>query len=103
MKKCGLILALVLLAFAVVGCEDDTKEKAKRLTFENQSSYVLVIQPLTIEWNGFSLPPGEKKTLHDIDNIDHYVKSPSSSKVKRAIASKPRYVIYVNAEPSASK
>jgi hypothetical protein len=100
MKKTWLLLMVVVVALACAGCEDDTKEKARQLTFENRSSYVIDIVPLTIEWQGFSLAPNEIVTLKDIDNVDWYFSRPSPSKVQEGSSSQERWVIFVNAIPS---
>jgi len=99
MKKllASVVLAAMVLGLAA-GCEDDTDEKAKELTFVNQSAYVVQVIPLTIEWGAFALAPGDRQKLKDIDNPDFRFEP--ESLVQEGINSEERYVVFVNALPS---
>jgi hypothetical protein len=99
MKKILLGVVALVLAAGLAGCEDDTEEKARELSFENRSAYVIQVVSLSTEWQGFTLVPGQKVVLNNIRLIDWYFSSPSSSKVQEASASTERRVIFVNAEP----
>ena len=56
MKKVIVSIVMIALAFGLTGCllgDDDTKEKAKQLTFSNQSHYTVQVIPLTVDFGAF--------------------------------------------------
>ena len=99
MRKAIFSAALAAVVCCLAGCfEDDSKEKAKELTFENMSGYTVAVIPLTIEWGGFSLAPGQRLKLKDIDNPDFRYEP--SERVQEGSASTERYIVFVDAPPS---
>ncbi len=99
MRKLIASVAMVTLMGCLTGCfEEDSREKAKRVTFENMSGYTVAVIPLTIEWGGFTLAPGQRVKLKDIDNVDYRYEP--SERVQEGIASTERYIVFVDAPPS---
>ena len=99
MRKMIASVALVALMCCLTGCfEEDSREKAKRVSFENASGYVVSVIPLTIEWGGFTLAPGQRVKLKDIDNVDFRYEP--SDRVQEGSASTERYIVFVDAPPS---
>ena len=128
MKRSSLVLAVAVLSFVACGTfaraaapkdysqisigfagmtlnnefhitlANGAKEKAKELTFENMSGYTVAVIPLTIEWGGFSLAPGQRMKLKDIDNPDFRYEP--SERVQEGSASTERYIVFVDAPPS---
>lgn len=100
MKKVIFGLALTVLVCGLTGCfEDDSKEKAKELTFNNQSHYTVNVISLTIEWGSFGLAPGQRVKFKDIDNPDFRYEPEWA--VQEGSDSTDRYIVFVNAPPSS--
>jgi hypothetical protein len=92
----GVLMAVVLCG--LTGCfEDDSKEKAKEVIFENQSRYTVNVISLTIEWGSFALAPGQRVKLKDIENVDYRYEP--TWKVQEGSASTVRYIVFVDALP----
>ncbi len=94
MRKILLGIVALALAAGLAGCEDDTKEKARELSFDNQSRYTVHVVPLTIEWSKFPLLSGQKRTLKNIKNPD-FTYTPDW-KVEEGVNSTERRVIFVD-------
>lgn len=94
MKNIILVVAAMALACGLAGCEDDTKEKARELSFDNQSRYTVHVIPLTIEWEKFPLLSGQKRTFKNVKNPD-FTFSPDW-RVKEGANSTKRHVIFVD-------
>lgn len=92
----GILVAVLMLS--LTSCEMADDSKAFRLTFENASRVTVQVIPLTTEWSGFSIAPGEIVKLNDIRDVD-YVFEPTDS-VQEGSASTERYIIFVDAPPS---
>ena len=101
MKKIIAGLAMAVALCGMLGCEDDTQEKAKQLKFENRSVFAVAVISLTTEWGGFMLPPGATVKLDNIKNVD-WIYEPED-KVQEGSSSKERHVIFVNAPPAKTE
>lgn len=97
MKKIFLSLAMAALVLGLTGCEDDTKEKAKRMTYDNKSRFTVAVIPLSVEYGGFMLPSGEKRTFKDVTSPDFRFEP--ADKVMESSESMERYVIFVDKPP----
>jgi hypothetical protein len=97
MKKIIFSLALMVLLLGLTGCEDDTKEKAKRMTYDNKSRLTVAVIPLSVEYGGFYLPSGEKRTFKDVTSPDFRYEP--AEKVMESSESTERYVIFVDKPP----
>jgi hypothetical protein len=91
-------ILMAVLMLSLTSCEMADDSKANRLTFENASRVTVQVIPLTTEWSGFSLAPGEIVRLDDIRDVD-YVFEPADS-VQEGSASVERYIVFVDAPPS---
>lgn len=97
MKKILMVAAIVALALSMVGCDDDTKEKAKELTFVNDSHYTVQVIPLTIEFQTFALLSGERRKFGGIENPDFRYEP--DWQVEEGQESTDRYVVFVDLTP----
>ncbi len=97
MKRLILGLVMGVLMLGLTGCEDDTKEKARELTFENQASVAVAVIPLVVEWGGFMLPPGQTMKLKNIRNPDYRYEP--KDKVTEGSMSKTRNIVFVDTIP----
>ena len=100
MKSLLLSILMAGVMLGLTGCED-YEAKANRLTFENASRFTVQVIPLTTEWSGFSIAPGEIVKLDDVRDLD-YIFEPADS-VQEGSASTERYIIFVDAPPTESK
>jgi len=91
----NILMAVLMLGF--VGC-DDQSDEANKLYFENASRFSVQIIPLSTEWSGFSLAPGEIRELDDIRDIDFRYEP--EEEVQEGSASTERYIIFVDAPPA---
>lgn len=94
MKKVGFGLLLAFCVLGLVACEE---EKNNDLTFDNASRLTVTVIPLSTEWGGFDLAPGERKKLKDIQNPDYRFEP--DSQVQEGSSSTERYIIFVDAPP----
>ena len=99
MKSLFTSISMAVLMLSLAGCED-YESKAFRLTFENASRVTVQVIPLTTEWSGFSIAPGEIVKLDDVRDLD-YIFEPADS-VQEGSASTERYIIFVDAPPTES-
>lgn len=97
MKKFIFSVLMAAAMLSLIGCEDYDK-KANRLTFENASRFTIQVIPLTTEWAGFTLAPGDRVRLNDIRDVD-YRYEPEGA-VQEGSASSERYIVFVDAPPS---
>jgi hypothetical protein len=95
MKKLAYALLMSVLALGIAGCEDEPEE-TDNLEFTNASRYTVNVIPLTTEWGGFSLAPGEKRKLNDIRDADFRYEP--STRVQEGSASKERFIVFVDAD-----
>lgn len=86
-----LVVSAVMIALA--GCEFD-ESKYNDLKFDNASRFTVSVNPLTTEWSGFSLAPGEKRSFGDINNPDFSWEP--LSKVDLGSSSTDRRIIFVD-------
>ncbi len=93
-KKIGMAICLLVMVAALIGCETSSNKDAKKLKFTNSSTYGVQVIPLTTEWSGFYMEPGEEVSLKDIRDVD-YTFQPEF-RVKKGSASTERHVIFVN-------
>lgn len=84
---------LVISLLSLTGC-DLEDSKYNDLSFENVSRFNVEVIPLTTEWAGFTLAPGERRKFDDIDNPD-FTWEPID-KVELGVASTDRDVIFVD-------
>jgi hypothetical protein len=96
MKRFLFFLAL-MACVGITGCELIDDEEDRDLTFVNQARRSVQVIPLTIEWKGFTLKPGEKKKLYDVRDVDYRLRPDSWFKL--GSASTERYIIIVDAPP----
>lgn len=94
MKNFISCVAVIVLVFWVSGCFDSGTDRSKRLTFENASHRTVHVISLTHEWQSFSLAPGEKVKLRNIDNPDYRYEP--EHLIKEGSASSDRRVIFVD-------
>ena len=101
MKKIVGSIVMAAMVFGLMGCfvDDNTKEKAKELTFDNQSRYTVEVIPLTIEFTAFYMASGERRTFKDIANPDFRYEP--TWKVAEGSESTDRYVVFVDALPGS--
>ena len=93
-------LAVWLLAAG--GCEFLRDEpEPNKMVFENRSHRAVSVIPLTIEFEAFGMYPGDKVTLHDIENPDFRYEP--ADYVQEGTESEDRYVIFVDALPGAAQ
>ena len=78
----------------MVGCDLDQDSKYNDLEFDNASRFTVSVIPLTAEWSGFSLAPGEKKKFGNIDNPDFSWEP--IDKVAVGVSSSTRDVVFVD-------
>ena len=100
MKSLFTSILMAVLMISLAGCED-YESKAYRLTFENASRSTVQVIPLTTEWGGFTLAPGEIKKLNDIRDVDYRFEP--EGEVQEGSASTERYIIFVDTPPTESK
>ncbi len=89
------LLGIVLVILA--GC-DLQEDKFDDLKFDNASRYTVQVTPLTTEWSGFSLAPGEKRNFDKIDNPDFTWKP--LDKVDVSVSSTDRNITFVDRAPT---
>lgn len=94
MKRLLSSIASIMLVFAFTGCFDSGSNTANRLTFENSSTYRVHIIPLTTEWGGLHLDPGETVRLDDVKDVDYRYEP--STRVMEGSRSEERHVVFVN-------
>lgn len=96
-KSIGFLL-IMLGCVAFSGCELIEDDEDLDLTFENRAGRSVGVIPLTSEWAGFTLKPGEKKKLYDIRDVDYRLRPDSWFQL--GSASTERYIIIVDAPPT---
>jgi hypothetical protein len=100
MKKWIYSVLMAVVLCGLTGCfEDDSKEKAKEVIFENQSRFTVNVISLTIEWGSFGLAPGQRVKLKNIENVDYRYEP--SWRVQEGSASTPRYIVFVDSPPQS--
>jgi len=96
----SILLAILVLGFTSCEPFSSSSTGSDDLKFENASSHTVQVIPLTTEWSGFSLAPGEKRILHNIRDVDFYFEPTAT--VQEGSASLARSIIFVDAPPSAT-
>ncbi|MBU1694565.1 MAG: hypothetical protein KKC51_11460 [Verrucomicrobia bacterium] len=96
MKRLFISILMAVWMFSLTGCESDYSNNF-RLTFENASRFTVQVIPLTTEWGGFSVAPGEIVKLDDIRDVDYRFEP--ADNVQEGSASTERYIIFVDAAP----
>lgn len=91
-------IALFLGLLSLTACFDNTADDKKNLTFENFSRATVRVIPLTIEWVGFTLAPGERKELGGVRDADFRYEP--ANRVQEGSASTARYIVFVDAPPA---
>ena len=100
MKKWLLGGGLAVWLLAAGGCEFLRNEpEAHKLVFENRSHHAVSVIPLTIEFETFGMYPGDRVTLHHIQNPDYRFEP--AEYIQEGTESDERYVIFVDAPPAA--
>ena len=97
MKKALIVVCLAALAFVLASCEDYETDP---LEFKNASTYTVVVNSLSTEWDGFVLEPGEHWKKTGIESVD-YTFAPNT-RVKEGSASTDRYIVFVNIDANVT-
>jgi hypothetical protein len=96
MKKILLGIAAIASISLLAGCDTGSSSTSKRLTFINNSTYRVEVIPLTTEWGGISLQPGDVVRLDKVRDLDWRYEP--TTRVKEGSASTDRRVVFVNIE-----
>ena len=97
MKRVLVGIAAIVWISILVGClESGSSSTARRLTFINNSTYRVEVIPLTTEWGGISLAPGDVVRLGKVRDLDWRYEP--VTRVQEGSASTERTVIFVNIE-----
>lgn len=96
-KKLLGFISIMLGCMVIAGCEIIDDDEDLNLTFENRARRSVQVIPLTIEWPGFTLRPGEKKRMNNIRDVDYRLRPDAWFQL--GSASTERYIIIVDAPP----
>ncbi len=97
MKTLLSMIALSVLTVGLTGCELDNN-KARNLALDNVSRHQVRVIPLTTEWEGVTLAPGENRTLKGVSNPD-FTWEPLD-RVMLGASSSARNAIFVDKAPN---